>query len=78
MYQRWSRGHKARDQGQGHKKIQDQGQGQRFRGQILSRPRTGMLEAKDTGASVLKKKIFFQAFSKNKVFKKSFASAKVT
>ena len=37
--QRWSRGHKAR--GQGHKKIRGQGQGQN-----LSRPRTGMLEAK--------------------------------
>ena len=35
--QRWSRGHKARGQGQG----------QPFRGQNLSRPRTGMLEAKD-------------------------------
>ena len=42
--QRWSRGHKAR--GQGHKKIRGQGQGQPFRGQTLSRPRTGMLEAK--------------------------------
>ena len=54
--QRWSRGHKARGQGQG----------QPFRGQNLSRPRTGMLEAKtkDTGASVLLKKrpskIFFR------------------
>ena len=28
------------------KKIRDQGQGQPFRGQTLSRPRTGMLEAK--------------------------------
>ena len=37
-----------------HKKIR--GQGQLFRGQTLSRPRTGMLEAKDTGASVLWKK----------------------
>ena len=49
-FQRWSRGHKARGQGQGqgHKKIrgQGQGQGQPFRGQTLSRPRTGMLEAK--------------------------------
>ena len=44
--QRWSRGHKARGQGQGHKKIRGQGQGQPFRGQTLSRPRTGMLEAK--------------------------------
>ena len=50
---------------------QGQGQGQPFRGQILSRPRTGMLEAKakakDTAASVLqKKKVFkkvFQAIS---------------
>ena len=46
-YQRWSRGHKAR--GQGHKKIRGQGQEQSFRGQTLSRPRTGMLEAKDQG-----------------------------
>ena len=50
--QRWSRGHKAR--GQGHKK--NRGQGQPFRGQTLSRPRTGMLEAKDTSASALQKK----------------------
>ena len=33
---------------------------QPFRGQTLSRPRTGMLKAKDTGASVLHKKIFFK------------------
>ena len=54
IQQRWSRGHKARGQGhkkirgqgQGHKKIRGQGQGQPFRGQTLSRPRTGMLEAK--------------------------------
>ena len=38
------------------KKIRGQGQEQPFRGQNLSRPRTGMLEAKDTGASVLQKK----------------------
>ena len=38
-YQRWSQGHKARGQGQG----------QPFRGQTFSRPRTGMLEAKDQG-----------------------------
>ena len=37
-HQRWSRGHKARGQSQGHKKIR--GQGQPFRGQTLSRPRT--------------------------------------
>ena len=37
---------------------QGQGQGQPFRGQTLSRPRTGMLEAKDQGhkAQVLSKK----------------------
>ena len=37
---------------------QGQGQGQPFRGQTLSRPRTGMLEAKakDTNASALQKK----------------------
>ena len=39
-------------------KIRGQGQGQPFRGQTLSRPRTGMLEvkAKDTSASALQKK----------------------
>ena len=40
--QRWIRGHKA--EGQGQNKIR--GQGPTFRGQTLSRPRTGMLEAK--------------------------------
>ena len=53
------------------KKIRGQGQGQPFRGQTLSRPRTGMLEvkAKDQGprrkCSPKKKvfKIFFQAIS---------------
>ena len=39
QYQRWSRGHKARGQGQG----------QPFRGPTLLRPSTGMLEAKDQG-----------------------------
>ena len=60
------------------KKIRGQGQGQPFRGQTLSRPRTGMLEAKakDQGhkAQVLsKKKVFtktFQAISKKKKQKK--------
>ena len=62
--QRWSQGHKARGQGQEHKKkseaeVKDslsedrtsrgQGQGQPFLGQNLSRPRTGMLKAKDRG-----------------------------
>ena len=62
--QRWSRGHKARGQGQG----------QPFRGQTLSRPTTGMLEAKakDQGHKRKcspKKKVFtkiFQAISKKK------------
>ena len=65
---RWSRGHKARgqDQGQGHKKIRGQGQGQPFRGQNLSRPRTEMLEAKDQGhrrKRSPKKKVFKIFFS---------------
>ena len=45
------------------KKIQ--GQGQPFREQTLSRPRTGMLEAKDQGHS-------HKCFPKKKVFKKVF------
>ena len=80
-YQRWSRGHKA--QGKDTKKIRGQGQGQPFRRQTLSRPRTGMLEAKakDQGhkRQVLSKKkkqkkvltkIFQQAISKKKKKKK--------
>ena len=52
-YRRWSRGHKTRGQGQGHKKIW--GQGQPFRGQTLSRPRTALprtdtFDAKDRNA----------------------------
>ena len=63
------------------KKIRGQGQEQPFRRQTLSRPRTGMLEAKakDLGhkAQVLskKKKVFtkiFQAISKKKKKKKVF------
>ena len=38
------------------KKIRGQSQGQPFPGQTLSRPKTGMLEAKDTAASVLQTK----------------------
>ena len=73
------RGPKTRGQGrgQGHKKIQ--GQGQPFRGQTLSRPRTGMLEAKakDQGhkRKCSKKKVFtkiFQAISTKKRFPKLF------
>ena len=69
------------------KKIRGQGQGQPFRGQTLSRPRTEMLEAKakDQGhkAQVLskkkkKKKVFtkiFQAISTKKRFPKNFSTA---
>ena len=53
---------------------QGQGQGQPFRGQTLSRPRTGMLEAKakDQGhkAQVLSKKKKKRSFSKKKKKKK--------
>ena len=54
------------------KKIRGQGQsqGQPFRGQTLSRPRTGMLEAKDTSASALQKKK-----KKKKGLHKNFSSA---
>ena len=47
---------------------QGQGQGQPFRGQTLSRPRTGMLEAKakDQGHKL-------QVFSKKKDLQKSFS-----
>ena len=47
------------------KKIRGQGQGQPFRGQTLSRPRTGMLEAKDQGHKRKcspKKKVFTKIF----------------
>ena len=70
------------------KKIRGQGQGQPFRGQTLSRPRTGMLEAKakakDQGhkrkcsPKKKKKKVFtkiFQAISKKKRFLKNFSTA---
>ena len=56
--------------------IKIRGQGQPYRGQTLSRPKTEMLEAKDTSTSALqKKKVFrknFQAISKKKVFRKKF------
>ena len=53
------------------------GQGHPFRGQTLSRPRIGMLEAKtkDTSASILKKKVFKKYFGRSPVknaFKKFF------
>ena len=84
-YQRWSRGHKAR--GQGHKKIRGQGQGQPFRGQTLSRQRTGMLEAEGQGPRTqtqvffkTKKdfQIFFQAISRKNRFLKNFSGAPQT
>ena len=47
------------------KKIQGQGQAQPFRGQTLSRPRTGMLEAKDQGHKrKCSPKKFFQTLHK--------------
>ena len=69
------------------KKIRGQGQGQPFRGQTLSRPRTGMLEAKakDQGhkAQVLSKKKkkrssqkFFRRSPKKKKKKKKRSSQK--
>ena len=54
------------------KKIRDQGQGQPFRGQNLSRPRTGMLEAKDRNARGQGPRTQLQEFSKKKVLKKVF------
>ena len=56
------------------------GQEQPFRGQTLSRPRTGRPRTKDTSASALqrKKKVFtkiFQAISTKKRFPKNFSSA---
>ena len=75
----------SRTQGSGprtQKKKRGQGQGQPFRGQTLSRPRTGMLEpkAKVHGhkrkcSPKEKKKVFtkiFQAFSNKKRLLKSF------
>ena len=63
------------------KKIRGQGQGQPFRGQTLSRPRTGMLEAKDQGHKRKcspKKKSLHKKFSgdlrKKKGLHKNFSS----
>ena len=76
-YQRWSRGHKARGLGQGHKKNRGQGQGQPFRGQTLSRPRTGMLKAKDTSASALQNHKNFLGDLKKKKKKKKKVFTKI-
>ena len=69
QYQSWSRGHKARGQGQGHKKIRGQGQGQPIRGPTFSRPRTGMLEAKTEDQGHSRK-----CFRKKRGLQKSFSS----
>ena len=75
MGQRWSRGHKSR--GQGHKS-----QGQPFRGQTLSRPRTGMLEAKAKGqghkrkCSPKKKGLHKKFFRRSQKKKKKWSSQK--
>ena len=58
--QRWSRWHKVRYQGQGHKKIQ--GLGPTFRWQTLLRQRTGMLKVKDSAYNVQEK-----GFSRQKI-----------
>ena len=50
------------------------GQGQPFRGQILSMPRIGMLEAKDQGHKRSSQK-FFRRSTQKKRFPKSFSSA---
>ena len=49
------------------------GQGQPFRGQALSRPRTGILEAKakDTGASVLKKRFSKKFFRRSPIHRRT-------
>ena len=65
--QRWSRGHKARGQGQVHKKnprprtepLEAKDRNVRGQGQKCSRPRP---RTKDTGASVLQKKKGLQKF----------------
>ena len=42
--QRWSRGHKVRGQGQGHKKIRGQGQGPRTQGQVTSKKKRSSIK----------------------------------
>ena len=71
-HHRWSRGHKARGLRQGHKKIRGQGQEQLFREQTLSRPRTGMLEAKAKDQEH-RRQVFYE---KSKVFKIFFRRSK--
>ena len=71
-HHRWSRGHKAQGQGQEHKKTQGQGQEQLFREQTLSKPKTGMLEAKAKDQEH-RRQMFYE---KNKVFKIFFRQSK--
>ena len=90
--QRWSRGHKARGQGRAKdtKKFEakakdslSEDRHSRGQGQKCSRPRTGMLEAKDQGhkhkcSPKKKNKVFtkiLQAISTKKRFPKNFSSA---
>ena len=76
--QRWSRGHKARGQGQEHKKYPRTRPRTTFPRTALSRPKTGMLEAKakDRGhrrKRSPKKKVFkniFQAISNSLAYPK--------
>ena len=65
------------------KKIRGQGQEQPYRGQTLSRPRTGMLEAKakDTSASAHKKRSsekIFRRFPEKNRFPNNFLGAPQT
>ena len=58
------------------KKIRGQGQGQPFRGQNLSRPRTGMLEAKakdqeHSRKRSPKKKVFKNFFRRSPIYKRT-------
>ena len=76
--QRWSRGHKARGQGQGHKKNPRSRPRTAFPRQTLSRPRTGMLEAKDQGhkrkcsPKKMPSQKFFRRSPQKNVFQKIF------
>ena len=78
--QRWSRGHKARGQGQGHKKIRGQGHKKKSKAKdSLSEDRHSRGQGPRTQAQVLfKKKVFikiFQVISTKKRFPKNFSSA---
>ena len=81
-YQLWSRDIRLEATANNTKKIRGQGQRQPFQEQTLSRPRAGMLEAKNQEhrrkCSQKKKSIknFFQAISKKKRSSKIFAGEK--